>query len=66
MEFFNEYVPYSKDIIKGSENVKNDKIIPTINEKTIEDVSIVAIMAITSMTNMVEMVSKAIIDKINE
>ncbi|WP_329382460.1 hypothetical protein [Anaerofustis butyriciformans] len=65
MEFFNEYVPYSKDILNKNEKEK-ENISLKPNEKTIEDVSMVAIMAITSMTNMVQMVSKAIVDKINE
>ncbi|MGN8913191.1 hypothetical protein [Anaerofustis butyriciformans] len=65
MEFFNEYVPYSKDILNKNEKEKENVSLKP-NEKTIEDVSMVAIMAITSMTNIVQMVSKAIIDKINE
>ena len=65
MEFFNEYVPYSKDILNKNEKEK-ENISLKPNEKTIEDVSMVAIMAITSMTNRVQMVSKAIVDKINE
>ena len=65
MEFFNEYVPYSKDILNKNEKEKENVSLKP-NEKTIEDVSMVAIMAITSRTNIVQMVSKAIIDKINE
>ena len=75
MEYINEFVPLSKDIIGKNNEIfikseeeevccKKDKRQDSF--ENLDEVSKVAITAITSMNHMVKMVADLIINKIND